>query len=103
MRNGRGSSIALVLAGVLFLLASVAGFLNANVVNGPRFADHVNAMRTDPQLAAQIGAQISSALVDAQPDLVAIAPLYSRPRLQWWPAAHSTGCSHKRWRLSTAP
>ena len=74
MRNGRGSSIALVLAGVLFLLASVAGFLNANVVNGPRFADHVNAMRTDPQLAAQIGAQISSALVDAQPDLVAIAP-----------------------------
>ena len=74
MRNTRGSSIALGLAGLLFLFASIAGFLNANVVNGPRFADHINAMRTDPELAAQIGAQISGALVDAQPDLVAIAP-----------------------------
>ncbi|MEZ5159150.1 MAG: hypothetical protein R2687_09990, partial [Candidatus Nanopelagicales bacterium] len=74
MRNKRGSSIALGLAGLLFLFASIAGFLNANVVNGPRFADHINAMRTDPELAAQIGAQISAALVDAQPDLVAIAP-----------------------------
>lgn len=74
MRHSRWSSIALVLGGVAFLLASLAAFLNANVVNGERFAAHVNQMRQDPQVAAAIGAEMTSVVVDAKPDLVAIAP-----------------------------
>lgn len=74
MSRQRSSAVALIVGAILVLLASVAGFLNANVVNGPRFAEHVNQMRQDPQLARAIGAEMTSALVDAQPDLVAIAP-----------------------------
>lgn len=74
LRHRRWSSVALVLGGVFFLFASLAGFLNANIVNGQRFATHVNQMRQDPRVAAAIGAEMTSAVVDAEPDLVAIAP-----------------------------
>lgn len=70
----RWSSVALVTGTVLFLLASVAGFLNANVVNGPRFANHINEMRQDPALAAAVGNEVAALVVDTQPDLVAVAP-----------------------------
>lgn len=72
--SARWSGVSVVLGAVLFLLASVAGFLNANVVNGQHFAGHVNQMRQDPVLAAAIGEQLAAAVVDADPDLVAIQP-----------------------------
>ncbi len=59
---------------MFFLLGSIAGFLNANIVNAERFAGHVNQMRQDPQVATAIGAQMTTVVVDAKPDLVAIAP-----------------------------
>ena len=70
----RWSSVALVTGTVLFVLASVAGFLNANVVNGPRFAAHINEMRQDPALAAAVGTEVAALVVDTQPDLVAVQP-----------------------------
>ena len=70
----RWSSVALVTGTVLFVLASVAGFLNANVVNGPRFAAHINEMRQDPALAAAVGTKVAALVVDTQPDLVAVQP-----------------------------
>lgn len=73
-RSRRWSTVALVTGACLFFFASVAGFLNANVVNGQRFAEHVNAMRQDPALAKAIGTQLAAAVVDADPDLVAIQP-----------------------------
>lgn len=72
--SARWSAVSVVLGAVLFLLASVAGFLNANGVNGQHFAAHVNAMRQDPVLAAAIGEELAAAVVDADPDLVAIQP-----------------------------
>lgn len=73
-RSRRWSSVALVIGACLFFVASIAGFLNANIVNGQRFAQHVNSMRQDPALAAAIGAELAAAVVDADPDLVAIQP-----------------------------
>ncbi len=70
----RWSTVALVVGAVLFFFASIAGFLNANVVNGPQFADHINQMRQDPALAQAIGVELAGAVVDAEPDLVAIQP-----------------------------
>lgn len=74
MSHRRSSGVAVIVGAVLFLLASVAGFLNANVVNGPRFAEHVNQMRQDSEVARTIGVEMTRVVVDAQPDLVAIAP-----------------------------
>ncbi len=72
--SGRWSSTALVLGAVMFFLASIAGFLNANVVNGPRFAEHINEMRQDSDLAAAIGDEVATLVVDAKPDLIAVQP-----------------------------
>ncbi len=73
-RSRRWSTVTLVIGAILFFVASVAGFLNANVVNGQRFAEHVNSMRQDPALASAIGTQLAAVVVDADPDLVAIQP-----------------------------
>jgi len=73
-RSRRWSAVTLVLGAVVFFVASVAGFLNANVVNGQRFAAHVDQMRQDPVLAQAIGAELAAVVVDASPDLVAIQP-----------------------------
>ena len=70
----RWSTVALVAGTVLFVLASIAGFLNANVVNGARFADHINEMRQDPALAAAVGNEVAALVVDTAPDLVAVQP-----------------------------
>jgi hypothetical protein len=66
--------VSLVLGAFLFFVASLAGFLNANVVNGERFAEHVNQMRQDPSLAAAIGDEVASLVIDAKPDLIAVQP-----------------------------
>lgn len=73
-RNRRWSTAALVLGGVVFFVASIAGFLNANVVNGSRFAGHIDQMRQDPALASALGAEVAALVVDAKPDLIAVQP-----------------------------
>jgi hypothetical protein len=70
----RWSTVALVLGAVLFLVSSLAGFLNANIVNGQRFAAHADQMRQDPVLAQALGDQIAGAVIDADPDLIAVQP-----------------------------
>ncbi len=70
----RWSTVTLVLAALLFFLGSLAGFLNANVVNGPHFAAHIDQMRQNPAVADAVGAQVAQVAVAAKPDLVAIEP-----------------------------
>ena len=72
--SGRWSTVALMLGSVLFLVASLAGFLNANIVNGERFAQRADQMRQDPVLAQALGDQITGVVIDADPDLVAVQP-----------------------------
>lgn len=72
--KSRWSTALLVLAAILFFVGALAGFLNANIVNGPRFAQNVNQVREDPAVADAIGVEVAAAVVAAKPDLVAIQP-----------------------------
>lgn len=70
------------LAWVLFGLGSlllacglVAGVINHEVMDGQRFAAHVDNIRKDPAVAEQLGLRLSERVIEADPDLVAVKPL----------------------------
>ena len=67
--------VAGVLGCVLLLLGVVAGVVNRNVVDGPRFAAHVDAMRTDTSVARELSNAITDRVLRLDPDLVAVRPL----------------------------
>jgi hypothetical protein len=72
----RPPSAAFAVAGsFLLLLGILAGAVNRSVVDGARFAEHVDAIRADPVVARQIGTAITGRLLAADPDLVAVRPL----------------------------
>jgi hypothetical protein len=62
-------------ASLLLILGILAGAVNRSVVDGARFAEHVDAIRTDPAVARQVGTAITGRLLAADPDLVAVRPL----------------------------
>lgn len=62
--------------GVLLLTCGLlAGVLNRELLDGDRFAEHVDAVRADPQVAQIVGTKISDELIAAQPELVSLRPL----------------------------
>jgi hypothetical protein len=60
---------------LLLLVGAVAGVVNREVLDADRFAAHVDAVRTDPDVARQFGVLLTDRLIEEQPDLVAIRPL----------------------------
>lgn len=67
---------ALVVAGgVMAALGLVAGSANRQLLDGPTFATHVDAVRRDDTVAARLGEQITEVVVTNNPDLAAIQPL----------------------------
>lgn len=52
-----------------------AAVLHREVLDGARFAQHVDAVRTDPHVAGHVGDRIAWRLVRAEPDLLALRPL----------------------------
>lgn len=67
--------VLVALGAVLAALGLVAGHLNRELLDGPTFADHVDEIRRDDDVAAELGVAISNQLVRQNPDLVAIRPL----------------------------
>jgi hypothetical protein len=65
----------IVIGSVLLWLGILAGLVNRNVLDGDRFARHVDAMRRDPVVARQVGAAITEQVLAVAPDLVAVRPL----------------------------
>jgi hypothetical protein len=65
------------LAAVLLLLGILAGLTNHNVLDGDRFAHHVDSMRRDPAVTELIATEITDQTLAADPDLVAVRPLVS--------------------------
>src|SRR5512134_1507489 len=65
----------LVSGAILAGLGLCAGHLNRNVVDGPTFAEHVDDLRRNDAVASQVGQSISTQLVQARPDLIALLPL----------------------------
>jgi hypothetical protein len=70
-----GGRVLVVVGGILAALGLVAGHLNRELLDGPTFADHVDAIRRNEAVATELGQSVSNQLVRANPDLVAIRPL----------------------------
>jgi hypothetical protein len=64
-----------VLGAVLLALGLLAGSVNREVLDGARFAEHVDSVRKDPLVAERTGQAITGRLLAADPDLVAVRPL----------------------------
>jgi len=64
-----------VLGAVLLSLGLLAGSVNREVLDGARFARHVDSVRTDPLVAERGGQAITAQLLAADPNLVAVRPL----------------------------
>ncbi len=71
----RSARALLILGSVLLLLGMVAGVGNREVLDGSRFATHVDHIRTDPAVARQVGIVISDSLIRTAPDLTVARPL----------------------------
>lgn len=71
----RLSRVLLVLGSVLLFLGVVAGVGNREVLDGNRFAQHVDAIRTDPDVSRQVGIVITNKLTKTAPDLIIARPL----------------------------
>lgn len=73
--RGIAVRVLIVLGAILAGLGIVAGHVNRQVVDGSAFAGHVDEIRRDPAVAAEIGASLTDQIVQAKPDLVAVRPL----------------------------
>ena len=74
--------VLLVVGGLLAGFGLVAGYANRNVVDGPTFADHVDAVRRDEAVATQVGTAMSEQFLGNHPDLIALAPLVESISIQ---------------------
>lgn len=74
MRTG-GARVLVTLGALLIAVGVLAGVVNREVLDGDRFARHVDAIRTDPAVARQIGLLVSDRVLDQQPELVSVRPL----------------------------
>ena len=63
------------LGSLLLALGLLAGVVNHEVIDGARFAQHVDDIRQDPAVAQQLGRRLADRVLAADPDLVAIKPL----------------------------
>jgi hypothetical protein len=71
----RASALLLLLGSVLLFVGILAGYLNVQVLDGNRFAEHVDTIRRDPAVASQVGQAITDRVLQADPDLIALRPL----------------------------
>lgn len=69
------SMLFIVVASVLLALGLLAGVVNHEVLDGPRFARHMDAVRRDPAVAQQTGTAITNQVIVVAPDIVAVRPL----------------------------
>jgi hypothetical protein len=76
MTDVRWVSRVLVTLGAAFLFVGlVAGVVNREVLDGDRFADHVDAIRKDPAVSTAAGVLLTDELLKAEPNLVLARPL----------------------------
>ncbi len=68
-------TVAITVGCLLLLLGSVAGVVNRQVLDGPRFAHHIDAIRTDQDVTRELGRAITARVLVLDPDLVAVRPL----------------------------
>lgn len=67
--------VLLVIGSVVLLLGVLAGVVNREVLDGERFAAHVDGIRTDPAVSRQIGIRITDEVTKTAPNLTIARPL----------------------------
>lgn len=67
--------LLLVVGSICVALGLLAGHVNRQVFDGNTFAANVDEIRRDPDVAEQVGLEISRQVVAAAPDLAALRPL----------------------------
>lgn len=67
--------LLIVVGAVCAALGVLAGHLNRQLFDGNTFANNVDEIRRDPDVAEQVGLEISRQIVAAAPDLAALRPL----------------------------
>jgi len=60
---------------MLLVVGTLAGVVDREALDADRFAAHADSVRTDPDVARELGAVITDRLLREQPDLVAFRPL----------------------------
>lgn len=65
----------LTVGSILLLLGVVAGVGNREVLDGNRFARHVDDIRKNPEVSRQVGIVITDKLTQTEPDLLIARPL----------------------------
>jgi hypothetical protein len=76
MARVRWLSRLLTSLGAVFLFVGlIAGLVNHELLDGGRFADHVDAIRKDPSVARAAGVRLTDELLKVEPDLVLARPL----------------------------
>ncbi|XAS77686.1 hypothetical protein V3G39_06495 [Dermatophilaceae bacterium Sec6.4] len=71
----RWSVVLCALAAVLLALGTIAGIANRQLVDGSRFAAHVDQVRQDEAVSRQVGIAMTDAILRADADLTAVRPL----------------------------
>lgn len=69
------SRVLFALGSFAILLGLVAGVVNREVIDGNRFAEHVDNIRADGDVSRQVGTLLSDRLIAANPELVGLRPL----------------------------
>jgi hypothetical protein len=82
MRSPVVVRILIVVGAILAAFGLIAGHLNRELLDGPTFAEHVDEIRRDDDVAAALGLAISNQLLTGRPDLVAVRPLVEQAATQ---------------------
>lgn len=72
------SKILLVLAIFSLTFGVIAGILDNNLLNGPRFADHVESVSKDPAVVAQLSVSLADVVIEKSPIIGLFRPVVER-------------------------
>lgn len=67
--------LLVVLGSFVLLCGTLFGVINHEVLDGNRFASHVDAIRSDPAVSHEVGIIITNKVIAADPDLTIARPL----------------------------
>lgn len=68
------SRALIAIACVLMAVGAAAGVANRQLLDGSRFAEHADAVRSDDSVSELLGLQLSTQVIELNPNLVALRP-----------------------------
>ena len=79
MRNSKSfrvlSKVLIILGTFALTLGAFAGIVNNNLLNGPKLADHIEAIRHDPAVIAKMSVQLADVVIEKAPNAAPFRPV----------------------------